>query len=428
MNLDQSFSILFWLRRAKQTSDGLVPIWIRITVDGKRAEVAAKRKILPEHWDVLTSRANASCPNAKILNDYLKDVDAEITKRYNILLTTKDYVTAEDVKHSLRGTKKAAPPPVIKKSFFENFTDFTAFHEARMKIGELSVGRFKRFGVLKGKCETFLAQLYERQDILLESVQLGFIAQFQHYMRTVQGIGHNTSMKYAKDLKQVMEFAVTMGHIGKNPFDSFKCTNKPVKRVCLDEAELTRIINLQFSIPRLQEVRDVFVFCCFTGYAFKDVQSLTPGNVTVGIDKNKWIIHDRHKTDNPENVPLLPMALQIVEQYSNYPYCVANDKLLPVNSNQRYNGYLKELADLAGISKKITTHVARHTFATTICLTNGVPIETVQKLLAHASIRTTQIYAQITPIKISVDMKELAQTLTQNAPQFVTPQLKQANA
>ncbi len=341
MNLDQTFSILFRLRREKKTSDGLVPIWIRVTVDGQRAEVAAKKKILEEHWDVLTSRANSLCPNAKILNDYLNNVEAEITKRYNILLTTKDIVTAEDVKHSLRGTKKAAPPPVVKKSFFENFRDFTAFHEARVKIKELSVGRFKRFGVLQGKCESFLAQLYERQDILLENVQLGFIAQFQHYMRTVQGIGHNTSMKYAKDLKQVMEFAVTMGHIRSNPFESFKCTNKPVKRVFLTEDELTRIINLQFSIPRLQEVRDVFVFCCFTGYAFKDVHSLTPANVTIGIDLNKWIIHDRHKTDNAENVPLLPMALQIVEQYSNYPYCVANDKLLPVNTNQRYNGYLK---------------------------------------------------------------------------------------
>jgi site-specific recombinase XerD len=410
MNLNQTFSILFWLNRAKMNSKGLAPIWLRITVDGTRAECSTSRQILPEHWDVDKGEATNACAEAEVINEYLLNVRLEVKKRYNILLTTKEYVSAEDVKNNFRGKKE------VKKTFFDVVKQFIAFHKQRFEKEELSEGRFKRFSVLQHKCESFISANYKKNDLVLDSIQLPFVVQFQHYLLTVDDIGHNTTMKYSKDLKQVMKFAVSMGYLVTNPFECFKCTYKKVKRTCLDETELDKIINLKLSIPRLEEVRDCFVFSCFTGYAFSDAHALRPSNVTLGIDRKKWIIHDRIKSDNPENVPLLPKALEIVEKYKDHAYCLKYNKLLPVNSNQRYNAYLKEIADLAGITKKLTTHVARHTFATTVCLTNGVPIETVQKLLAHGDIRTTQIYAQIVPIKVSADMQNLANRLTVQAP------------
>jgi site-specific recombinase XerD len=413
MNLDQTFSILFWLRRHKTDKKGLAPIWIRITVDGKRAECSTSRKILSEHWDAENGAASNGCPTAKVINDYLASVRVEITRRYNILLTTKDYVSAEDVKENFRGKKAVEKPKTTVRGLYN---DFIKFQEAKVKAGELSPGRFKRFPVTRGKCESFMLSQYKTEDLPLDEIKSPFLVLFQHYLLTQDRMGHNTSMKHAKDLKQVFEFGVTMGHLAVNPVAGFKCTNKKVKRTFLTTDELNRVIKLKFAAQRLEEVRDCFVFSCFTGYAFIDARALAPENLTLGIDGNKWIIHDRTKTDNPENVPLLPVALEIVEKYAGHPYCVAENKLLPINSNQRYNEYLKEIADLAGIDKKLTTHVARHTFATTVCLTNGVPIETVQKLLAHGDIRTTQIYAQIVPIKVSADMQELRKKLMGASP------------
>jgi len=167
----------------------------------------------------------------------------------------------------------------------------------------------------------------------------------------------------------------------------------------------------EFSIGRLREVRDVFLFSCFTGIAYQDVANLTAENVVVGIDGDKWIVHDRTKTNRPSRIPLLPIALEIIDRYKDHPYCVHADRLLPVNSNQRYNGYLKEIADLCGINKHLTTHTARHTFATTITLENDVPIETVSQMLGHKSIKTTQVYAKVTQKKVSNNMRELRKKL-----------------
>jgi len=161
----------------------------------------------------------------------------------------------------------------------------------------------------------------------------------------------------------------------------------------------------------LMEVRDCYIFSCYTGYAYGDAEELSPDDVTIGIDGNKWIIRDRQKTDNMENIPLLPIPLKIIEKYKNHPYCKINNRLLPMNSNQRYNGYLKEIADLCGIKKKLTTHTARHTFATTVLLLNDVPMETTMELLGHSDIRTTQIYGKIVQKKVSNDMCKLKDKL-----------------
>lgn len=405
MNLNQTFSILFWLNKAKMNKQGLIPIWIRITVDGRRAECSTQKQIHPKFWDAENNKVLDKYSESRSINDYLTLVKADILRHYNILLSTKDHVTAEDVKNSYKGVKE------IKKTFLQLFKQFNQQLTERKEIEDLSEGRHKRFEILYGKCETFIKYKFKRSDIILEELKLNFIVEFEHYLRTVEKIGHNTSMKYAKDLKQVMKYGVMLEYIPTNPFEHFQCTYKKVKREFLDQDELDLLYKKKFSIKRLEEVRDCYLFSCYTGYAYSDAESLTPDDITIGMDGEKWIIRNRIKTDTTENVPLLPIPLEIIEKYRKHDYCKANNRLLPMNSNQRYNAYLKEIADLCTIKKKLTTHTARHTFATTVLLINDVPMETAMELLGHTDIRTTQIYAKIVQKKVSNDMKKLKSKL-----------------
>lgn len=215
-------------------------------------------------------------------------------------------------------------------------------------------------------------------------------------------------MKYVKNVKQVLTTA-TGRWISSNPLKDFRCNYAQPKREFLPIHEILKIYRKPL-IPRLDEVRNVFLFCCFTGFAYQDVYSLTPDDIKLGNDGCKWIDTEKIKTGSNEEVPLLPIAEAIIEKYRENKYSQVNNVLLPVNSNYRFNAYLKGIADLCGISKKLTTHIARHTFATVVTLENGVPLETVSKLLGHKNIRTRQIYAQITRKKISEDMKQVQKT------------------
>ena len=182
---------------------------------------------------------------------------------------------------------------------------------------------------------------------------------------------------------------------------------REVERTALTEHELGILQNKSFSIERLKLVKDIFIFSCYTGLAYVDVQKLKRSEINIGVDGEKWIFTKRQKTDSSSRIPLLPAALEILENYQEHPQCKFQDKVLPVLSNQKMNSYLKEIADVCGIQKNLTYHIARHTFATTVTLSNGVPIETVSKMLGHRNLKTTQHYAKILDKKISEDMKNL---------------------
>lgn len=406
MNLNQKFSILFWIKKSKMNKQGLVPIWARITLDGRRSEFSTQKQIYPKYWDAANSKVLDKCSESSHVNDYLTLLRANLLKHYNILLTTKDLVIPEDVKNSYKGVKP------IKQTFLELFKQFNQHLLERREIGSLSSGRLKRFQVIYGKCKEFVRYKFKKSDVLLEEVRLNFIVEFAHYLRRKDGIMNNSAMKYASDLKQVMKYAVTLEYIPSNPFVNFKCSYNKVKREFLDQNELDTLYKKVFSIVRLEEVRDCYLFSCYTGYAYSDAEALGPGDISLGIDGEKWIIRNRKKTDTTENVPLLPIPLEIIQKYRDHKYCKAFNKLLPMNSNQRYNAYLKEVADLCGIKKKLTTHTARHTFATTVLLMNDVPMETTMELLGHTDIRTTQIYGKIVQKKVSADMQMLKHKLS----------------
>jgi len=392
----------------------MAPIYARITVDGKRAECSTSKSIKPEYWNSNKGLPDANYYLAKPISEYLRQTEVEINRHFNILLSTSEYVSADDVKRSYKGTKET------HKSLLQLFTQYIGKLEERRDKNDLSPGRCRHFVTLKAKCDLFMKERFKKTDFLLKDLKLSFIDEFYHYLRTVKAvsingnekvIAQNTAMKYCKQLKQVLDYAAKFEYVVSNPFQYYKCSYKRPKRTYLNQVELDLLHAKEMPIARLQEVKDCYLFCCYTGYAYSDAVDLSPKDLGIGMDGKKWILRDRIKTDNEENVPLLATALEIIEKYVNHPYCIRAKKLLPMNSNQRYNGYLKEVADIAGIKKRLTSHTARHTFATTVTLTNGVPLETVSKMLGHDDIRTTQIYAEIVDAKVSEDMGLLSEKL-----------------
>lgn len=250
---------------------------------------------------------------------------------------------------------------------------------------------------------------YKKNDIPVKDVDHKFITGLEYYLKTTRKCAHNSAIKYITNFKKIIRIAYANDWIDKDPFLHWKAELKIVEREFLAEEEIQKIIKLELKMERLDQVRDIFIFCCYTGLAYVDVKKLEDSDIVIGIDGERWIKTRRSKTDTRSNIPLLPTAIAIIEKYSTHN---DSDKLLPVLSNQKMNAYLKEIADVCGIEKNLTFHLARHTFATTVTLTNGVPIESVSKTLGHKSLKTTQHYAKILDRKVSDDMAILKEKLS----------------
>jgi site-specific recombinase XerD len=231
-----------------------------------------------------------------------------------------------------------------------------------------------------------------------------FITDFEYYLKTTRKCAHNSAIKYITNFKKIIRIAHANNWIDKDPFLHWKGRLKIVEREFLTEEEIQRIIDLNLKIERLDQVRDIFIFCCFTGLAYADVKKLTKHDIVIGVDGEQWVKTRRTKTDTRSNIPILPIAETLIKKYKDDPFLQDKDLVLPVLSNQKMNAYIKEIADLCGITKNLTFHLARHTFATTVTLTNGVPIESVSKMLGHTNLKTTQHYAKILDMKVGKDM------------------------
>lgn len=404
MKINEELSVLFWLFKAKKTKDGMIPIYVRITIKGVREDFSSGKKIQADLWDDEYGKAKPSCPDAKQINSYIRKTQVELEKHFERLKGVDKEVTPKMVREAYQ------PAPVAKKTLMQAFVYHNTLFAQLVEKGKGSAHTLKRYDRLKTKVADFLLKKFKVDDIALEEIEYATATKFYHYL-LMNDIDENTAMKYVKTLKQVIKKAVDHGWIKYNPIAGFKCPYKDPDRDYLEMKEVLAIYKKDFEIERVARVRDVYIFCCFTGFAYETVYSLQHDNIFTGVDGRPWITKDRAKSGTEETVPLLPIAQEIIEKYRDHPYCIENDKLLPVNCNQRYNSYLKEIADLCGIKKNLTTHTARHTFATTITLENDVPIETVSKMLGHKDIRTTQIYAKITKRKMSNNMKALQDKL-----------------
>ncbi|MGV9004120.1 site-specific integrase [Flavobacterium sp.] len=393
-------SILFYAKRAKVNTKGLVPIYTRITIGGKRIELSTNRFIEISKWSVKDNKMKGTTEEARSINNHLDLLKNQIIDAQMELLYKKIPISTETLKNKLFGTDEQLRMlvPIFKE------------HNRKVKelVGkEYAAGTLQRYETSLKHTVEFLDWKYKIADIEISKIDHAFIADYEFFLRSVRNCANNTTVKYLKNFHKVIKICIANEWINKNPFANFKSKVKEVERVYLTQNELQNLIEKEFKIERLNLVKDIFLFSCYTGLAYIDVKNLTKSNVILGIDGEKWIYTHRQKTDSASKIPILPVAQQILNKYETHPKCVNEGCLLPIFSNQRMNGYLKEIAAFCEIDKELTFHIARHTFATTITLSNGVPIESVSKMLGHSSIKTTQHYAKVLDKKVSDDMNIL---------------------
>lgn len=398
------FTQLFYLKKGKRGSSVKVPIYLRLTVNGERSELSISRKIEPSKWDARTNKVRGTTPEAKELNAYLNKVRNKVNKIHEKFIENNEPFTALDLKNQYTGKGQKL------KMLLEVFDEHNQMMKKLVGI-EFALGTYKRYHTTKNHVKDYITSEYGKSDIPIKNVNLKFIRGFEYFLKERKSCNHNSSLKYINNFKKIIRMAVANEWITKDPFYNYKVKFKTVDREILTKEELEKIASFNISLPRLAIVKDMFVFCCYTGLAYVDIQKLNHDNIVTHIDGSLWIQAKRTKTKTKLGIPLLPPALAIIEKYEDHPKVVNGECLLPVLSNQKSNAYLKEIADLCGIKKKLTTHLARHTFATTVTLSNGVPIETVGKMLGHKNLRTTQHYAKIVDRKVSEDMRALQDKL-----------------
>ncbi len=336
----------------------------------------------------------------------MEQVRGQLADCYKQLQLQRKNINAEAVKNLFLGNEKRE----------HTLFSLAEYHNTNMK-NILSHGTLKNYFTTLKYLKKFLKLQYKTADIYLTDLDYRFISEFELFLRKHTPTDHqkklqnNGVMKHLERLRKMIRLAVKMERMTKNPFENYQLKFQKVERSCLSDVELASIENKNFSIDRLEWVRDLFVFSCYTGLAYIDKMKLSPSNIVRGIDGEHWLITSRQKTEITVKVPLLPKALEIINKYKDHPRASVNHTLFPNISNQKLNSYLKEIADLCGIDKYLTFHLARHTFATTVTLSNGVPIESVSKMLGHTKITTTQIYAKVVERKLSDDMRTLRDKL-----------------
>jgi len=397
------YSLLFYLRKYKTDRVGRSIIYVRITVNGKRAEFSTGRKVHPSKWDSAYGKVLGFSQDVRQLNAQLVKIKTDLYRHAEKLHDKEQPLTAVSLKEAYLGLDK----PV--KMLLEIFQE----HNDRVDklIGQdFAAGTAERYRTARKHLAEYIQHEHRRKDIPVTHVDHAFITGFEYYLKTQRKCSHNSAVKYVVNFKKIIRIVYANGWIAKDPFANYKVRLKNVEREFLTAEELQRLMDTPFQHQRLEHVRDCFVFCCFTGLAYADVKKLTHDDFVTGIDGELWINTKRTKTKTKSNIPVLPTALMILEKYEDSPHLV-NGKVLPVLTNQKMNAYLKEIAVLSGIKKNLTTHLARHTFATTVTLSNGVSIESVSKMLGHKSLRTTQHYAKILNRKVSEDMQVLREKL-----------------
>ena len=396
----RTFSLHFYLKREKVRPDGQMPIYARITVAGKRAELALQRYIDPVDWDEKRGKPIGRQAAGREVSTFMESVRAKVYQHHREILDRGEVLTAAALKDVFVG-KQARQKTLVE--VFEHHN-----RKMRERVGkDYAAATLQRFETVLKHAKQFMKHEYKISDIALDRIEYRFIADFDHFLRAVRGIANNTTVKYMALFRKIILMALQNDWMSKDPFRNYKSRVKVIDREYLTGAELATLQTQNLHTERLDKVRDIFVFSCYTGLAYADVSKLTPDHLARGVDGEWWINVNRTKTDTKSLIPLLPPALEIIRKYKNHPETHARGLLLPLNTNQRMNAYLKEVAVLCGITKNLTFHMARHTFATTVTLSNGVPIESVSSMLGHTNIRTTQHYAKVLQQKVSQDMQAL---------------------
>lgn len=398
--METRVSILFFGKKTKAEAEKELSIYMRVTIDGLRFEISTNRYVAPSKWSNESGKVKGGTEAARSINSYLDTLKQRVYD-YQKMIIREGYVfTKETLRNKWYGLDERS------HTLIEVFKNHNQQLEAL--IGQdCAKATFTKYRTTLDHTIAFMKWKFQKTDIDIARVTYSFITDFEFYLKSEKKCNHNSTIKYLSNLRKIINLCLKNGWLTKDPFFGFKMTKKEVIRDILTEEELQRIINKEFTNQRIRQVRDIFVFSCFTGLAYADAKKLKRSEIVIGIDGERWIYTQRKKTDSPTRIPLLPNVQEIMELYKDHPQCLNDGCLLPVPSNVKLNAYLKEIADLCDINKSLTFHIARHTFATTVTLSNGVPIETVSKMLGHKSIKITQIYAKIIDRKVSNDMQVL---------------------
>lgn len=398
--MTKNFNILFYIRKDKANNQGQVPIYCRITVNGKRSELAIKRYTQESKWNSDGEHVRGNTEEVKSINTFIDTVRRKIQDHQHKLLENGDAITSEAIKNSFLGISH------VTRSLFTIFEEHNS--QVRSLVNQdFAAGTLERYETVLRHLKEFVSSKYHLTDFLLKDVDYEFIQGFDYYLRSARHCENNTTVKYLKNFKKIIRIGLANGWITIDPFLNYKVKLRKVDRGFLTQKELDTITEKEFSTPRLNQIKDAFLFQCYTGLAYADIKSLKRVQLIKDADGELWISTHRMKTDTPVNVPVLPQAMEIIERYKDHPECCSKGLLLPVLSNQKMNAYLKEIADVCGIQKNISSHLARHTFATTVTLANGTSLEAVSKMLGHTNLNTSRIYARMLDSRVSDEMKVL---------------------
>ncbi len=413
--LESSFGLGYFLKRPKIESKNWL-VYLRITVDGIRKESSTKRKWDYTRWDQKSERAVGNKEDAKSLNFFLDSLTLKINEIKTEMMYSGKLITAEKVMDHVMGR---TTPRIKVLEEFQKHND-----EMQALLGKgYAKGTLDRFTITKNHLTAFIKFKFKKDDIEFTDLNLEFVKDFEFYLRTVRDCSNNTTLKYIANFKKIVIRAIDKEIIQKDPFKNFKGRKTKLVKKPLTTQELYELERHYFTTDRLNVVRDVFVFQCYTGLAYIDAYQLKKSDIKKGIDGNLWIMTERQKTNSTTNVPLLPQALNIIERYKEHKLCIQRGTVLPVSSNQKMNEYLKEVAVLCGFPFTLNTHMARRTFGSTVTLNNNVPINVVKELLGHASVKQTEAYAITEQATIGREMSILNKKLNKTEPKISKPDL-----
>lgn len=401
----QTFNVLFFIRKTRTVKSGETPIMLRITIQGQLAEIQLKRTIKPELWSQAKERCTGKDAKSVEVNRYLESVKLRLYDIHRTLEDENKLINPIEIKRRFLGLDEK------HKMFFEVFQEHN--DKCRELIGKdyakVTISRFDT--CLKYYKEMLLKQ-YHLKDIPMKEINNAIIQDYIYFLKSKKNLQENTVIRYMKVVKKITNMALANDWIDKNPFMNIHFHEQEVHKEFLTKDELEVLLNKTFSIPRLELVRDIFLFQCFTGLAFIDVSELKPEHLVTDNQGNVWIRKTRQKTKVMCNIPLLDIPLAILDKYKGYPLCEKKGTLLPVPCNQKVNSYLKEIADFCGIKKNLTTHTGRHTFSTVVTLANNVSLENVSKMLGHTNTKMTQRYAKVLDQSILRDMQNVRENFS----------------
>ena len=381
------------------------PIYLRFTYNFKRVEISTGIFVKSDLWDEKVALCVGKSTFAESVNNQLRKTQTKLMDTYNRLVSLDEEFDVVDLKNAFLGKdKKRGGVIEIFDYYLDTIKNNIGKGYAKITLKHYKVSRHKVMLYIKS---------IGRNDFPLEKVKYEFLNGFDMYLKSNYNVHQNTAWNYHKHLRRVMNLAVAMEYIDKNPYAQFKVKLEPTRREFISMKDLRAIESrkIEKGTGSLEIVRDAFVFACYTGLSYADINKLSAKHLEVDDNGKEWIIIRRSKNSNRCMIPLFPNAKMILKKYKDYPDEMLKGRLLPILCNQKMNEYLKKLAHLCNVKKRLTMHVARHTFATSVTLSNGVPIETVSKVLGHTSLKTTQIYAKVLAHKISSDMDDLQKKL-----------------